>query len=50
MVDKSPDTETFGEYVGKPDIEFSRKVFVNQIKTAGSFHFDTSGEIFSLGF
>ena len=50
MVDKSPNSETFGDFIGTPDIDFARKVFVNQIKADGSFHFDTSGEIFSFGF
>ena len=50
MVDKALDIDNFGECFGKSDIEFSRKVFINQIKTAGSFHFETSGEIFSFGF
>ena len=32
------------------DIKLASKMWVNQIKADGSFHFDTSGKIFGLGF
>ena len=32
------------------DVKLATKQWVNQIKTDGSFHFDTSGQIFGLGY
>ena len=35
---------------GVNDINVARKYWINQIKNEGTFHFDTTGEIFGLGY
>ena len=32
------------------DLELAEKSWVNQIKTDGSFHFETTGKIYGLGY
>ena len=50
MVEKSDKVTKTGIFIDSKDIELANKLWVNQIKNDGSFHFDTSGKIFGLGF
>ena len=50
MVKCSNKVTKAGIFIDSKDIELSNKLWVNQIKTDGSFHFDTSGKLFGLGF
>ena len=50
MAEKSEKVLKLGTFINSEDVKLANKLWVNQIKTDGSFHFDTSGKIFGLGF
>ena len=50
MVEKTQKLQSSKFAISNSDLLLANKLWVNQIKTDGSFHFDTSGKIFSLGF
>ena len=50
MVEYSDKMSKSGISISTEDIELGNKLWVNQIKTDGSFHFDTSGKIFGIGY
>ena len=50
IVEKVQATKRFGISISKNEVELCNKFWHNQIKTDGSFHFGTTGKIFSLGF
>ena len=50
MAEKSDKVKKLGMFINSKDVDLANKMWVNQIKTDGSFHFDTSGKIFGLGF
>ena len=37
-------------FIGDSDVTLANKLWVNQIKADKSFHYDTTGKIFGLGF
>jgi len=50
MVFKNPNKMQKSMYFDITDVNNARKFWVNQIKTESTFHFDTIGEIFGLGY
>ena len=50
MVEKTNDDEKSQMRIDDTDLSLANKLWVNQIKSDGSFHFDTTGKIFGLGF
>ena len=50
VAEKVQEKKHSGIYFSREDIELCEKVWNNQIKSDGSFHFRTSGKIFSLGY
>ena len=50
MVEYSDKISKSGISIGTEDIELGNKLWVNQIKTDRTFHFDTSGKIFGIGY
>ena len=50
VVEKSDIADKNNIYISTNDLKLAERFWVNQIKTAGSFHFETSGKIFGIGF
>ena len=50
MVEKTEIAQKNKIFLSNMDINLANQFWVNQIKTDGSFHFDTSGKIFGLGY
>ena len=50
VVEKVQESRQFGIFFSKNEIDMCERFWNNQIKSDGSFHFRTSGKIFSLGF
>ena len=50
VIQKVQKSREFGIFFSKNEIEMCERFWNNQIKSDGSFHFRTSGKIFSLGF
>ena len=50
MAEKSDKVLKLGTFINSKDVELANKLWLNKIKTDGSFHFDTSSKIFGLGF
>ena len=47
---KTPKSQTTDTFINKIHLKLAQTFWANQFKTDGSFHFDTSNTIFSLGF
>ena len=50
VAEKVQKSRHFGIFINKDEIDLCEKFWNNQIKTDGSFHFGTTGKIFSLGY
>ena len=50
IVEKNSDLKKNETLIDDEDLTLATKMWVNEIKTDGSFHFDTTGKIFGLGF
>ena len=50
MAEKSNKVTKSEIFIDSKDVELVNNLWANQIKTDGSFHFDTSEKIFGLGF
>ena len=50
VVERSQKLQNTDLVKGASELNLANKLWVNQIKTDRSFHFDTSGKIFGLGF
>ena len=50
MVEKTEIDQQNQIFISSDDTKLANKFWVNQIKTDGSFHFETSGKIFGLGY
>ena len=50
MVEKTYHIKKNRVKIDDSDIDLANKLWINQIKTDGSFHFNTTGKIFGLGF
>ena len=50
IAEKLQPAKEFGISVSKKEVDLCNKFWYNQIKTDGTFHFGTTGKIFSLGF
>lgn len=50
IMEKVQKKDNFGIKFEKEDVNLCDKFWVNQIKTDGTFHFGTTGKIFSLGY
>ena len=50
MIERNQKLQSSYFTLSNSELSLANKLWVNQIKTDGSFHFDTSGKIFGLGF
>ena len=50
IVEKTEIAQKSGMFVSTDELNVANRCWVNQIKTDRSFHFDTSGKIFGLGY
>ena len=50
MVTKTESLNKREMQINETDMNLAKRLWVNQIKTDGSFHFNTTGKIFGLGF